>query len=152
MLQELAKTSTPGDWDEPLSTAQKEPWKEIFNLMLEQKDITLDRSCKPEDVNLLEEVILIAFMDGSNAAKAFVAYMRYMLLCGEAHVALLAAKAKLNSAGGQSTPRSEMDGHTLGARGVKNITTALKEVTPKITKVYMLGDSRTILQVWRQSV
>ena len=146
LLQELAKTSTTGDWDEQLSTAQKEPWTEIFKMMLEQKDITLDRSCKPENVNLLEEVILIAFMDGSNAAKAFVAYIRYMLHCGEAHVALLAAKAKLNSAGGQSTPRSEMDGHTLGARGVKNITTALKDVTPKITKVYMLGDSRTILQ------
>ena len=132
--------------DDPLTTTQKEPWLEIFKLMLEQNNITLDRSCKPEDVNLLEEVILVAFMDGSNAAKAFVAYLRYLLNNGQAHVALLAATSKLNSAGGQSTPRSEMDGHTLGARGVKTIATALKDVTPKITKVFMLGDSRTILQ------
>ena len=60
----------------------------------------MDRSCKPEDVNLLEEVIMVAFMDGSNAAKAFVAYLRYLLNNGQAHVALLAAKAKLNCAGG----------------------------------------------------
>ena len=85
-------------------------------------------------------------MDGSNAAKAFVAYLRYLLNNGQAHVALLAAKAKLNCAGGQSTPRSEMDGHTLGAREVNTIATALKDVTPKIMKVFMLGDSRTILQ------
>ena len=46
---------------------------DIFKLMLEQDSITLDRSCKPEDVNLMEEVIMVAYMDGSNAAKAFVA-------------------------------------------------------------------------------
>ena len=61
-------------------------------------------------------------------------------------MALLAAKSKLNPVGGQSTPRSEMDGHTLGARGTRTITTALKEVTPAITKVYMIRDSHTILQ------
>ena len=40
----------------------------------------------------------------------------------------------------------EMDGHTLGAKGMRTITTALKDVTPTVTKVYMLGESRTILQ------
>ena len=94
----------------------------------------------------MREVILICYMDGSNAAKAFAAYIRYILESGQAHVALLAAKSKLNPVGGQSTPRSEMDGHTLGARGIKTVTTALKEVTPSVTKVYMLCDPRTILQ------
>ena len=64
--------------------------------MIEQGSITLNRSCKPEDVDLLREVILICYMDGSNAAKAFVAYIRYLLESGLAHVALLAAKSKLN--------------------------------------------------------
>ena len=100
LLQQLGETGTKGDWDDPLTTTQKEPWLEIFKLMLEQNNLTLDRSCKPEDVNLMEEVILVAFMDGSNAAKAFVAYLRYLLYNGQAHVALLAVKAKLNSAGG----------------------------------------------------
>ena len=88
---------------------------------------------------------LITYMDGSDAAKAFVAYIRYILESGNPHVSLLASKAKLNPAGGQSTPRSEMDGHTLGSRGAKTITEALKDVTPPIRRVYMLGDSRTIL-------
>ena len=69
-----------------------------------------------------------------------------MLESGRAHVSLLASKSKLNPAGGQSTPRSEMDGHTLGARGARTIAEALKDVTPKIKKIYMLGDSRTVLQ------
>ena len=69
-----------------------------------------------------------------------------MLESGLAHVALLATKSKLNQAGGQSTPRSEMDGHTLGARGMRTVADALKEVKPQVTKIYMLGDSRTILQ------
>ena len=94
----------------------------------------------------MREVILICYMDGSNAAKAFAAYIRYILESGQAHVALLAAKSKLNPVGGQSTPRSEMNGHTLGARGMRSVTTALKEVTPAVTKVYMLGDFRTILK------
>ena len=85
-------------------------------------------------------------MDGSDVPKVFAAYIRYILMSGLAHVSLLSSKAKLNTAGGQSTPRSELDGHTLGARGTRNITTALKDVTPRITKVYLIGDSRTILQ------
>ena len=88
---------------------------------------------------------LITYMDGSDAAKAFVAYIRYIPESGNRHVSLLASKAKLNPAGGQSTPRSEMDGHTLGSRGAKTITEALKDVTPPIRRVYMLGDSRTVL-------
>ena len=85
-LQQVGKTETKGDWDDPLTSTQKEPWLEIFKLMLEQNNITLDRSCKPEDVNLLEEVILVEFMDGSNAAKAFVAYLRYLLNNGHRHM------------------------------------------------------------------
>ena len=60
-------------------------------------------------------------------------------------MSLLAAKAKLNPSGGQSTPRSEMDAHTLGVRGAKTISEALKDVTPPITRIYVLGNSRTIL-------
>ena len=81
--------------------------------------------------------------------KAFFAYIRYLLESGLAHVALLVAKSKLNLAGGQSTPRSEMDGHTLGARGMRTVADALKEVSPQVTKIYMLGDSRTILQAMK---
>ena len=82
-------------------------------------------------------------MDGSNAAKAFSAYIRYLLESGLAHIALLAAKSKLNPAGGQSMPQSEMDGHKLGARGMRTVADALKEIEPQVTKIYMLGDSRT---------
>ena len=73
------------------------------------------------------------YKDGSNAGKAFTAYIRYILLSGKYHVALLPAKAKLNPVGGQSTPRSEMDGHTLGARGLRLVTDALKSVSPRIS-------------------
>ena len=106
--------------------------------MVEQESITISRSCKPEDVDLLKEAILICYMDGSNAAKAFVAYIRYLLRTGQAHVALLCAKSKLNPAGGQITPRSEMDGHTLASRGVRTISSALQEMTTAITKIYMM--------------
>ncbi len=61
--------------------------------------------------------ILINFMDGSDVAKAFAAYIRYLLKTGKPYVSLLAAKSKLNPSGGQSTPRSELDGHTLAAKG-----------------------------------
>jgi hypothetical protein len=39
-----------------------------------------------------------------------------------------------------------MDGHTLGARGMRTVADALREVSPQVTKIYMFGDSRTILQ------
>ena len=71
---------------------QREPWLEILKLMVEEGSITINRSYKPEDVDLLREVILICYMDGSNAAKAFEAYIRYLLESGQVHVALLAAK------------------------------------------------------------
>ena len=70
----------------------------------------------------------------------------YLLESGLPHLAMLVAKSKLNLAGGQSTPRSEMNGHTLGARGKRTVADALKEVSPQVTKIYMMGDSRTILQ------
>jgi hypothetical protein len=97
-------------------------------------------------VDLSKEGILINYMDGSNAAKAFAAYIRYFPESGLAHIAMLAAKSKLSPAGGQSTPRAEMDGHTMGARGMRTVADALKEVTPQVTMIYLLGDSRTILQ------
>ena len=73
-------------------------------------------------------------MDGSDCAKAFVAYLRYLLYSGRIHVGLLTARSKLNPAGGQSTPRSEMDGHTLGARGARTINDAMKEILPRWVK------------------
>ena len=39
-----------------------------------------------------------------------------------------------------------MDGHTLGAMGARTINTAMREILPRIRKVYMLGDSKTVLQ------
>ena len=61
-------------------------------------------------------------------------------------MALLIARSKLNPAGGQSTPCSEMDGHTLGSRATRTKADAMKTVKPRIKKAYMLGDSKTVLQ------
>jgi hypothetical protein len=44
---------------------------------------------------------------------------------------------------------SGMDGHTWGARGIRILADDLKEVKPQVTKIYMLGDSRTILQAFK---
>jgi hypothetical protein len=74
--------------------------------MVTQGSISFPRSCKPEDIDLFKAAILIIYMDGSDMAKAFVAYIRYILKSGRPYVTLLSSKAKLNSAGGQSTPRS----------------------------------------------
>ena len=62
--------------------------------VLEQGELVFSRSCKPVNVDLEAVVTLITYMDGSDAAKAFVAYIRYTLLTGKPHVSLLAAKAK----------------------------------------------------------
>ena len=146
LLQQLGSGKDKPGWDAPIDVDERTRWENLFRKMVETGEICFRRSCKPAEVDLDAAVILINYMDGSDAAKAFVAYIRYILLSGKPHVSLLASKSKLNPSGGQSTPRSEMDGHTLGARGVRTIVTALKDVTPKIQKVYMLGDSRTILQ------
>ena len=146
LIQQLGKPEEKKGWDEPLEVAESEPWVKILKLMVEQGSIAFSRSCKPENTDLEKEVILVNYMDGSNAGKAFVSYIRYMLHSGQAHVSLLSAKSKLNAVGGQSTVRSEMDGHTMAARGARTTMDALKEVTPAITKIYMLGDSRTVLQ------
>ena len=146
LVQELGKTQQEKGWDDPLAQDEKGPWIDILTKMVEMGCITFNRSCKPVDADLSKGTILINFMDGSNAAKAFAAYLRYILTSGQVHVGLLTARSKLNKAGGQSTPRSEMDGHTLGARGNRTIVEAMKEITPRVTKVYMLGDSKTVLQ------
>jgi hypothetical protein len=122
------------------------PWLELFKKMVLTGSISFKRSCKPEDANMDVDAILVTYMDGSDSAKAFAAYLRYMLYSGRVHVGLLTARSKLNSAGGQSTPRSEMDGHTLGARGARTIDNAMKEIMPRIKKIYFLGDSKTVLQ------
>ena len=146
LLQQLGSGRDKPGWDAPIDKDEKLRWEILFKKMVDTGEVTFNRSCKPAEVDQEAAVILINYMDGSDAAKAFVAYIRYILLSGRPHVSLLASKSKLNPSGGQSTPRSEMDGHTLGARGARTIVTALKEVTPRIQKVYMLGDSRTILQ------
>jgi hypothetical protein len=64
--------------------------------MVKQESIVFNSSCKPINVDLSKEVILINYMDGTNAAKAFAAYIRYLLESGLAHVALLATTSKLN--------------------------------------------------------
>ena len=146
LVQQLGKPVNKKGWDDALTADEKGPWVEIFRRMVEVGQITFPRSCKPEDADLSLGAILIYFMDGSDVAKAFAAYIRYLLTGGKPYVSLLAAKSKLNPTGGQSTPRSELDGHTLAARGARTVSKAMEQVTPRIKKVYMLGDSRTILQ------
>jgi hypothetical protein len=102
--KQLVKTGKRQGWDTPLIHNEKEPWIEILKLMVKQGSIVFKRSCKPTNVDLSKEVILINYMDGSNAAKAFAAYIRYLLESGLAHEELLAAKSKLNPAGEQSMP------------------------------------------------
>ena len=114
MLQQLSTAEGIKGWDDELSIEQKQPWAQLLSEMVTQGSISFPRSCKPEDIDLLQAAILIVYMDGSDVAKAFAAYIRYILMSGLAYVSLLSSKAKLNSAGGQSTPRSELDGHTLG--------------------------------------
>ena len=117
LVQQLGKPAEKKGWDDPLTKEEKEPWVEVFRRMVTVGKVVFPRSCKPEKADLSGDMVLVNFMDGSDVAKAFAAYIRYTLECGDSHVSLLAAKSKINPSGGQSTPRSEMDGHTLGARG-----------------------------------
>ena len=126
LLQQLGSGRDKPGWDAPIDKDEKLRWEILFKKMVDTGEVTFNRSCKPAEVDQEAAVILINYMDGSDAAKAFVAYIRYILLSGRPHVSLLASKSKLNPSGGQSTPRSEMDGHTLGARGARTIVTALK--------------------------
>ena len=52
-LQLLGKDGQKAGWDDTLSTEHREPWLKIHKLMVEQGSITINRSCKPEDVDLL---------------------------------------------------------------------------------------------------
>ena len=134
LIQQLAKSELKKGWDEPLTKDESAHWIDIFRKMVKQGKIQFRRSCKTQDTDLSQHAILINYMDGSNAAKAFAAYLRYILMTGKAHIALLTARSKLNPVRGQSTPRSEMDGHTLGARATKTIADAMKTVKPRIKK------------------
>ena len=67
--KQLVKKGKSQGWDAPLTTDEKEPWVEILKLMVQQGSIVFHRSCKPVDVDLSKEVILVNYMDGSNAAK-----------------------------------------------------------------------------------
>ena len=146
LCQQLGKPAEKKGWDDALTSDEKEPWVEIFRKMVKTGKVTFRRSCKPTDVDLEADVVMINFMDGSDIAKAFASYIRYVLLGGCPHVALLAAKSKLNPIGGQSTPRSEMDGHSLAARGTRTISAAMESITPRVKRIYMLGDSKSVLQ------
>ena len=76
LVQQLGKPAVKKGWDEPLSQGEKEPWIEIFTKMVTAGRVVFPRSCKPEDTDLTADVILINFMDGSDVAKAFAAYIR----------------------------------------------------------------------------
>ena len=71
--QQLVKKGKSQGWDAPLTTDEKEPWVEILKLMVKQGSIVFNRSCKPVDVDSSKEVILVNYMVGSNAEKAFAA-------------------------------------------------------------------------------
>ena len=143
LLQDIAKTDNSRKWDDILSQEELKAWRKVLREMVEVGSVTFRRACKPDDIDELAPVVLILFFDGSNTGKAFTAYLRYSTKSGKFITTLLASKAKLNPAGGQSTPRSELDGGALGARGATNITRALMT---GISRIYVLGDSTTILQ------
>ena len=143
LLQDISKTDNSRKWDDILSLDELRVWRKILKEMVEVGSVTFNRACKPDDLDEQADITLILFFDGSNTGKAFVAYIRYSTRLGEFKVILLTSKAKLNPAGGQSTPRSELDGSTLSARAATNITRTLLD---KISRVYILGDSTTILQ------
>ena len=67
--KQLVKKGKSQGWDTPLTHDEKEPWMEILKLMVKQGSIVFNRSCKPIDVDLSKEVILINYMDGSNTTK-----------------------------------------------------------------------------------
>ena len=142
LLQLLAISCPSRPWDEDLNPAELPAWRTILATMVETGSIPFQRATIPEDADLTIMTTLIIFVDGSDIAKAFTIYVRYVRKSGSIFVALLAAKAKLNCAGGQSTPRSELDASTLGSRALTNTLRALEG---QVERVYILGDSKTIL-------
>jgi hypothetical protein len=129
--KQIVEKGKSGGWDTPLTHDEKDPWIEILKLMVKQGSIVFNRSCKPTNMDLSKEDILINYMDGSNAAKAFVAYISYLLESGLAHVALLSAKSKLNPAGGQSTPSNLWFANRLG-----EVYDCMRDLTENIEVVW----------------
>ena len=105
------------DLDEELSVEQKKLWVKILTEMVEQGEIRIARSCKPEDTDQLMKAILICYIDMSDVAKEFDAYLHYLLKPKNVHEALLTREDKLRTVGGQSTLRYKLDGNNRGSRG-----------------------------------
>ena len=93
MKLEAASNVIP--WDQVVPESLLEDWLRYFKMLEALKDITFNRSVKPENVN--EDILpdLITIGDGNKMAFGAIAYALWTLLDSTKKATLLMAKAKL---------------------------------------------------------
>ena len=87
---------------------------------------------------------MIIYWDGSDAAKASVAYCQWLRGNRAYEVHLLILKAKINALGMKNTPRSKMDGAVLATRLMLRVVEAWQDTEP-IKKAVIIGHSNAVL-------
>jgi len=127
-------------WDTIISPELSAVWKGLIIMLVKAKRVEYPRCTIPH--NAQGEWCAVAFFDGSEQAFSCVIYAVWQLPSGGADVKFLASKAKVAPDWSKNTPRMELCGAVLATRLVVRVVRA---VTEKPEKVYIVGDSETIL-------
>ncbi|KAL0810721.1 hypothetical protein ABMA28_010045 [Loxostege sticticalis] len=138
ILQETWRTGV--EWDQQLPTALASTWKTWIEDLKQLKSIQVPR-CHSNLSNAVEREIH-TFVDASERAYAAVVYWRVIDSNGNAHVSLIAAKARVAPLKITSIPRLELQAAVIGSRLANTVIT---EYDIKPDRQYYWSDSKTVL-------
>ena len=99
-------------WDCSLPGPIKQTWVDYIVELVSTGQLKFNRCVRP--VGTVELFILVVFWDGSDNAYAAVIYCKWVMEDGTVHVKLLCSKARVTPLLRISTPRSELNGGSVG--------------------------------------
>ena len=136
-LRDLFGPGVTLGWDDALPSELHEKWISVLSMFIRMGEIVVDRAVRPEGVEDVPE--LIGFADGSLMAYACAIYVRWKKVKKSQtdpdryFVRLVCGKARVTSAKGTTTPRSEISGYLILVRLLKVVLNAMDEKPSRIT-------------------
>ena len=130
-------------WDDPIPAEDYEHWSKLIQMIVSSQRINFRRSTKP--ANALGKCQLICFFDGSDSAYASVIYVKWNCIDGLIFTTLVNCKSRVTPLQRISTPRSELNGATVGSRLVLSTLRSWVSSEEIPERVWMIGDSECTL-------
>ena len=145
VMTETKGTNVPQDlWDRPLPETSLSRWNRWRDSLCELENVYIQRCYKPPASGEIKRREVHVFCDASEIAMGAVCYLRLVDACGQPHLSLLLAKAKLAPAHAVSIPRLELCAAVL-ATTLSRTAEAELQGRVAIDETVFYSDSQVVL-------